>query len=103
FAAAKPIAINHQGWLADLIRETGAGLVLPATDVGAAAAALARAVRDDAWLARAGAAARRLAHERFHRDQLAGQLEGVLQEAVARPAGERRAGAIAAPARRAVS
>ncbi len=103
FAAGKPIAINHQGWFADLIRETGAGLVLPATDVGAAAAGLARAVRDRAWLARAGAAARRLAHERFHRDQLVSQLEGVLQAAVACPDGERRTPAAPAPAGRAVS
>ena len=27
-AAGKPIAINHGGWMADVIKETGAGLVL---------------------------------------------------------------------------
>lgn len=85
FAAAKPAAINHEGWLAELIRESGAGLVLHATDVPGAAASLARAIRDSQWLTHAGAAARRLARERFHRGRLAATLEQVLVRAADAP------------------
>jgi YD repeat-containing protein len=83
FAAGKPIAINHEGWQADILRYTGAGLVLSPHDLDGAAEALVRALRDREWLARAGAAARRQAVERFHRDRLAAELEQVLIRAVA--------------------
>jgi glycosyltransferase involved in cell wall biosynthesis len=78
FAAGRPLAINHEGWLADLIRETGAGIVLPARECEHAAEMLARVLRDRKWLADAGAASRTLAYERFSRDLLAAQLEQVL-------------------------
>lgn len=95
FAAGRPIAINHEGWLADLIRQTGTGLVLPPVDTAAAAAQLVDAVRDRAWLALAGAAAAGIARERFSRDELAAQLERVLRATVAawkaRPAPAARA------------
>jgi glycosyltransferase involved in cell wall biosynthesis len=83
FAAGRPIAINHEGWLADLIRLTGTGLVLPPRDTSAAAAQLITAVRDPVWLAGAGAAAGQIARERFSRDELATQLERVLKTTVA--------------------
>jgi glycosyltransferase involved in cell wall biosynthesis len=82
FAAAKPIAINHEGWLADLLRETSAGLVLHAQDFRSAATRLLAALGDRQWLARAATAGRSLAQGRFHRDQQAAQLEAVLREAV---------------------
>ena len=75
-------AINHEGWQADLLRDSGAGLVLPAGDPAAAAAALTRALRTPGWSAEAGARARRLATERFARDDLARRLEQVLRGAV---------------------
>jgi glycosyltransferase involved in cell wall biosynthesis len=81
-AAGKPVAINYGGWQADLFRETGAGLVLDARDWESAASRLVAAVRNKEWLARAGAAARRLARERFDRDRLTEQLERVLRAAV---------------------
>jgi glycosyltransferase involved in cell wall biosynthesis len=81
-AASRPVAINHEGWLADLFRETGAGLVLHPQDINHAALTLIQAIRDRDWLETAGVAARRLAGERFHRDQLAAQLERVLVAAV---------------------
>jgi glycosyltransferase involved in cell wall biosynthesis len=80
-AAGKPVAINHEGWQADLFRETGAGLVLEPHDVNAAAASLATALQDRQWLAQAAGAARALARGRFNRDRLAAQLEGVLRKA----------------------
>ncbi len=81
FAASRPIAINHDGWQADLLRETGAGLVLPAGDPEGAAAALLEFLRDEERLAAARRAARELADERFGRDLLAARLETVLRAA----------------------
>jgi len=81
-AAGKPIAINYEGWQADLLREHQAGLVLPSDDVTAAARALYEALHDEAWLAQAQYAARTLAHTRFSRDKLYGDFVGVLQQAV---------------------
>jgi glycosyltransferase involved in cell wall biosynthesis len=80
-AASTPMAINHLGWQADLLRETGAGLVLDPVDIEASAAALAGALRDPAWLRAAGRAAGELARRRFSRDALAAQLEEVLIDA----------------------
>jgi glycosyltransferase involved in cell wall biosynthesis len=94
-AAGKPVAINHEGWLAALIRQSGCGLVLQVGNVAAAATTLARSIRDSRWLAGSAAAARRLARERFDRDRLAAQLELVLADAagVPRPARAVRIGA----------
>jgi glycosyltransferase involved in cell wall biosynthesis len=80
-AAGRPIAINYGGWHADLLRSTGAGLVLPHADPRAAAERLAALALDDDAVARAGAAASALARERFDRDRLAVQLEDVLERA----------------------
>ncbi len=82
-AAGRPVANNFRGWQSIVAEEAGAGLVLPASDHAAAARSVARALRDRAWLDSAGAAARRLAAERFDRDLLATQLECVLRKAVA--------------------
>jgi glycosyltransferase involved in cell wall biosynthesis len=81
-ASGTPVAINYQGWQADLLRETGAGLVLDSVKAEAAADLLVRTLRDRTRLRQAGVAARKLAEERFSRDLLARQLEGVLLEAV---------------------
>jgi len=77
-AAGRPIAINHEGWWAELIRETNCGLVLGPHDVQSAADELVAAVRDKLWLARAGAAARRVGQERFDRTKLAELWESVV-------------------------
>jgi glycosyltransferase involved in cell wall biosynthesis len=81
-ASGTPVAINYRGWQADLIQQTGAGIVLDAQDIEAAANRIVQVLRDQTWLERAGAAARKLAEERFSRDLLAGQLETVLQKAI---------------------
>ena len=78
-AAARPVAVNHGGWQADLLASHGAGLRLP-RDVAQAADALAAWMGDPTRLQAAGRAARRLAEERFARHLLADQLEGVLHE-----------------------
>ncbi len=80
-AAGKPIAINHEGWMADLLRESGAGLVL-SRDVAEGAKQLNDFLSDHARVEAAGRAARKLAEERFSRDKLAKELERVLLFAV---------------------
>jgi glycosyltransferase involved in cell wall biosynthesis len=81
-AAGKPFVINHLGWQADLLQESGAGVALPPADYEEAARRLAAFVRDPERLARAGTAARDLAHKRFSADLLAERLEGVFLKAV---------------------
>ena len=78
-AAGKPIAINHEGWQADIIRRTGAGLVLDPVDIDKSAELLLQAIKNREWLEKAGRAARKLAREEFSRDELAKRLENVLQ------------------------
>jgi glycosyltransferase involved in cell wall biosynthesis len=80
-AAGKPVAINHEGWQAQVLRESGAGLVLPPTDHARAALELSTFLRDAERVQVASLAARRLARERYHRDLLTQQLESVLREA----------------------
>ncbi|GIE35429.1 glycosyltransferase WbuB [Actinoplanes italicus] len=105
FAAGRPVAVNHGGWIADLITASGAGLVLPADDTAAAAAAVAGFVRDQAGCASARSAAHDLARDRFDRDLLFEDFERVLSAAVV-PAGHRggvsgsRAGRTAARSRK---
>ena len=77
-AAGRPIAINYGGWQAELLEETGAGIVLDVHDVEASARKMVAVIRDTDRLARAAAAARKLAIERFSADLLAGELERVL-------------------------
>ena len=73
--------INHEGWLADLIRESGAGLVAPAGDPKGAARALHSFLSDKEGLLRSREAAKRLADERFGRDRLFSRLLETLEAA----------------------
>jgi glycosyltransferase involved in cell wall biosynthesis len=80
-AAGRPVFLNHEGWLADLVREHDCGLVMP-HDPEEAAAALTAKLDDPEWLARAGAAAAALGRARFARDDHARELERILTEVV---------------------
>jgi glycosyltransferase involved in cell wall biosynthesis len=82
-AAGRPVAINYQGWQADFLRESGAGIVLKVDDIDASAKMLTDALHDPTWLASAGRAAKTLAVERFSRDRLAIEIENVLIRAIA--------------------
>lgn len=84
FAAARPILINHGGWQAEIIGQTGCGLVTEGLSAEAAAQVLAERLQDPVWLAQAGKAAKRLATERFDRDVLVDQLNEVLIAAAKR-------------------
>lgn len=85
FAAGRPIAINHGGWQADLLDETGAGIVLDKDDTPRAARRLLAFIRDGAGISRARKEAAMLARERFSRDKLAADLIRVLERAVRTP------------------
>ncbi|MHB8901250.1 MAG: glycosyltransferase family 4 protein [Thermoguttaceae bacterium] len=89
-AAGRPIAINHEGWLADMIRQSGCGLVLPVDDVRAAASELVATLSDRFRLEQAGEAARLVARQRFDREMLARKLEAVILAV-----GEQRQGRVA--------
>jgi glycosyltransferase involved in cell wall biosynthesis len=82
WAAGRPVAINHEGWLADILRRTGAGLVLPAGDPASAAQLIVDFLADERRVATARAAARRLAETEFDRDLLFRRVERVLLAAV---------------------
>ena len=89
--AGRPIAVNHEGWIADFIREAGCGLVLEAHDIESAADQVVAALGNKLWAAQTRAAATRLAKERFDYNKLASCLEQVLLDLV--PQTKRRAAA----------
>ena len=78
-AASKPCLLNYGGWQAELVRASGAGLVTWQMSVEAAADELVRHLQDKAWLAKAGEKAKQLAGAFFDRDDLARQLNSVLE------------------------
>ena len=85
-AAERPQAVNYRGWQADLLEQTGAGIVLPASSPEAAARLLYEFLEDREAIAHARSAARALAEERFDRDLLASRLLTVLESSLGRQA-----------------
>jgi glycosyltransferase involved in cell wall biosynthesis len=81
FAAARPVAVNHEGQLADLLRRSGAGIVMPAADPHAAAVIVADFLGDSARTEAARMAAAHLARAEFSRDLLFNRFERVLLRA----------------------
>lgn len=81
FAAGKPIAINHEGWQADLLRETGAGPVLSHDDLELAARQLLEFLRDPVRLQHSREAAKALATTRYDLEALYAEFQQVLIEA----------------------
>jgi glycosyltransferase involved in cell wall biosynthesis len=82
-AAGRPVVINYRGWQADLLAESGAGLVIAPDRPREAAAGIAEFLRDTGRLHSAGEAAAKLAADRFDRDVLARRLRNLLEEAAA--------------------
>lgn len=80
-AARRPIMINYGGWQAELLKRTGAGIVVPPEAPEAAATALAAFIRNKPQQTRARAAAGQLACHEFSRERLADQLIAVLEQA----------------------
>jgi len=74
--------INYKGWQAELLEESGAGIVVPSEDANAAAAQLLDFLNDEDRLAQASRAAMELATSKFSRDRLAADLIRVLEQTV---------------------
>jgi glycosyltransferase involved in cell wall biosynthesis len=81
FAAGRCVAINHGGWLDDLLRESQAGFRF-ARNVEQAARQLEALAARPEWIRGAGVRARTLAENTFSRDVLATQMERVLSGVV---------------------
>lgn len=81
-AAGRPIAINHEGWLADLIREHDCGVVLPARDIRQAGQIMAQALCDRDWLRQAGRRAYQLGRKQFDALRCVDEVEAVLYAAI---------------------
>lgn len=81
-ASGTPIAINYRGWQARLLAESGAGIVLPASDPTIAARQIVDLISDRGRLMQVSKAALKLAHSQFHADTLGDKLEAVLCEAI---------------------
>jgi len=82
-AAGKPIIINYGGWQADIIEETGAGLVMPPDDPKEGALLLTRFLQDPQRLKMASHNAKKLAAERFSRDKAAEEFVTLIERVVA--------------------
>ena len=80
-ASGTPVAINYGGWQAELLKESGAGIVLDPHDTEGSAQRLWEKLSDEVWLEQAGKNSRKLAETNFSRDELAKQLETVLLRA----------------------
>lgn len=81
FAAGRCVAINHGGWLDDLLRESRVGIRLSRNVEQAAQELDALADKPD-WIREAGLRGRALAESIFSRETLAGQMERVLSGVV---------------------
>lgn len=81
-AAGRPIAINHEGWLADLIREHDCGLVLPAKKICKAAQMMVTALKDPTWLREAGRRAYQLGRKQFDAQKCVDEVEATLYAAI---------------------
>jgi glycosyltransferase involved in cell wall biosynthesis len=83
-AAARPILLNYGGWMAEVIRETGAGLSADPRSPLSFADALRGLSVDPARRLAMGRAARVLAESRYSRATLMSELAGVLIRAAGR-------------------
>jgi glycosyltransferase involved in cell wall biosynthesis len=86
FAASRPVVINNGGWLAEVLRESGAGIAVPPDDPVTGAKMIAQHIMDPESLERARSAAALLACGQFNRDVLFEKFEEVLLGAVSRGA-----------------
>ena len=82
-ASGTPVMINYQGWQAELIHETGAGIVIPPDNAAEGVRLLSALIADEERYAAAQAAAAALADSQFNRDELANKLLQVLCDTVA--------------------
>ena len=87
-AARRPVMLNYEGWQAGLVREHGAGLVVPAGDPVEAARRLAEFLSKAERVSAAGVAAGALAERRFERGALSSRLLALLEAVVVEARGD---------------
>jgi len=87
-AAGLPVVMNYGGWKAKLLRENKCGLASKPGDAEGLAIAIAQLAADEKLRQRMGDNARRLAEERFSRDDLARQLLHVLEGVATEPSAQ---------------
>jgi glycosyltransferase involved in cell wall biosynthesis len=80
-AAGRAVAINHEGWQADLLRSSGAGVVLPAIDTKRAWGILRDLLQSPNAVSETGCRAREVASHLFDKRILAGRFVAALNEA----------------------
>lgn len=81
FASGTPLVINHGGWLAELLHETRAGLVLKSSNMQEVAAQVVAFLNSPQEIKAASRASRDLATGQFARQELADQLGEILEKA----------------------
>jgi len=81
-AAGKPVVVNVNGWLRQLVEENAAGVYAPGGDADALAGALSTLARQRERLGEMGENARALAVREFDRDLLTDRLAATLEEIV---------------------
>lgn len=86
-AAGRAIAINHEGWQADLIRSHRIGFILGRHDLPTVARDLVAYLRDPNALEGARERALRLARTDFDRDRLSAELIRIIEASIASPHG----------------
>jgi glycosyltransferase involved in cell wall biosynthesis len=79
-AAGKPVVVNVNGWLRQLVEENAAGVYAPGGDAEALAGALTTLARRRERLGEMGENARALAVREFARDLLTDRLASTLEE-----------------------
>jgi glycosyltransferase involved in cell wall biosynthesis len=80
-AVGTPVVVTNPGWTKALVEDHGCGWYTPAGNAAALAAQLRAVLHQPEALAAAGARGRQLAHGAFDRQQLAAQMQGILEAA----------------------
>lgn len=80
-AAGKPLMINYKGWQAEILEESGAGIVVPPNDAATAAKILHQFLGNRQRIEEAKNKAKHLAQTAFNRNVLAEKMLNILEEA----------------------
>ena len=78
-AAGTPVVVTNAGWTKALVAEHACGWYVPAGDAPALAAQLRALLKNPAWLEAAGNNGKALAAREFDRQQLATQVQRILE------------------------
>jgi glycosyltransferase involved in cell wall biosynthesis len=82
-AVGTPVVVTNQGWTKKLVEEHGCGWYAPAGNATALASQLQAILANPVERAAAGQRGRALARQQFDREQLAAQMQAILERAAA--------------------